>query len=145
MIPDTLLQIHQYHGQGYHPLVDYSGWRVAVLRHIEELLPQKIDKLQKHSETDEVFVLLQGRCILFFGEGEDQIHTIHAEDMEPLKLYNVKRNAWHSHTLSEDAAVLIIENRDTNLENSPEIVLTPDQRERIIAFTENLWKGYETE
>jgi hypothetical protein len=141
MVPVSLLEIQEYHDQGYSPLIDYDTWRVAILRYIEELLPHKIDKMQKHTETDEVFVLLQGRCILFLGEGDDQIHTIYAQDMEPLKLYNVKRNSWHTHTLSKDATVLIVENEDTNLDNSPEIVLVPEQRAELVSLTRNAWKG----
>ena len=43
--------------------------------------------------------------------------------MEPLKLYNVKKRGWHTHTLSTDATVLIVENRDTSSSNSSETTL----------------------
>jgi hypothetical protein len=33
-----------------------------------DLVPEKIYRMQKHTETDEVFALLAGKCILFFGE-----------------------------------------------------------------------------
>ncbi len=141
MIPESLLEIHDYNGQGYYPLVDYAGWRVAILRFIDELQPHKIGKMQMHTQTDEVFVLLQGRCILFIGEGEDQIHTIYAKDMQPLKVYNIRRNSWHTHTLSENATVLIVENRDTNMDNSPEITLSSEQRMQLVSLTETAWKG----
>ncbi len=135
----TLLEISTYTGEGYRPLIDYGQWRVAILRYIDELLPENIGKMQRHDETDEVFVLLNGRCILFLGEGEDAVEAIHAEDMQPLKLYNVKRGAWHSHTLDEAATVLIVENCDTTLANSPEIELTADQRRQLIELTQTLW------
>jgi hypothetical protein len=137
-IPETLLEIRQYLDEGYQPLIDYGEWRVAILRYIDELLPENISKMQRHDETDEVFVLLEGRCVLFIGEGDGQITHIHAQDMEPLKLYNVKRSCWHTHTLSEDAAVIIIENRDTTDQNSPEIALTPRQRGKLVALANNL-------
>jgi len=84
-------------------------------------------------------VLLAGRCILFLGEGDDAVTTVHAADMELFKLYNVKRNAWHSHTFSKDARVLIVENRDTTDANSPFAELSPQQRQEIMLFTKNLW------
>jgi hypothetical protein len=139
-IPDNLLEISEYTGEGYRPLIDYEQWRVAILRYIDELLPENIGKLQRHAETDEVFVLLSGRGILFLGEGEESIGAIHAQAMQPLKLYNVKRGAWHTHTLSEDASVLIIENRNTAASNSPQITLTAAQRKQIIQLTSILWK-----
>ena len=139
-IPATLLEIHEYDGIGYEPLVDYGAWRVAILRFIDELLPHRLGKMQRHDETDEVFVLLAGRCILFVGEGAEHVTEIHAQDMEPMKLYNVKRSCWHTHTLSEDATVLIIENQNTNSTNSPEIPLGGIQRGQLIELTRQLWK-----
>lgn len=142
MIDESLLEIRDYTGEGYRPLIDYGAWRVAILRYIDELLPQNIGKLQRHDETDEVFVLLSGRCLLFIAEGADQsdrVGEIHAQDMHPLKLYNIKRGTWHTHTLGADATVLIIENRDTGPGNSPEIELDAAQRDRLIQLTQHTW------
>jgi len=139
-ISKNLLDVQTYTGEGYQPLIDYGGWRVAILRYIDELIPENITTMQRHEDTDEVFVLLEGHCILFIGEGDEHITAIHAQDMEPLKLYNVKRSCWHTHTLSENATVLIVENRDTGGHNSPEIGLTPAQRTELVALTESNWR-----
>jgi mannose-6-phosphate isomerase-like protein (cupin superfamily) len=85
-ITERLLQVTEYTGEGYQPLVDYGSWRVAILRYIDELLPQNITNMQRHDETDEVFVLLSGRCILFLGEGDDNITQIYAQVMQPLMI-----------------------------------------------------------
>lgn len=138
-LPEHLLEIRDYAGEGYQPLIDFGAWRVAILRAIDELLPENLDTMQRHDETDEVFVLLAGRCILFLGEGDESVTAIHAVDMEPLKLYNVKRGVWHTHTLSEDATVLIVENVDTNDANSPSKILSPEQRAEIVRLTQQLW------
>lgn len=137
--PEHLLEIRDYAGEGYQPLIDFGAWRVAILRAIDELLPENLDTVQRHDETDEVFVLLAGRCILFLGEGDESVTAIHAVDMEPLKLYNVKRGVWHTHTLSEDATVLIVENVDTTDANSPSKMLSPEQRAEIARLTQQLW------
>jgi len=141
MISESLLEIRDYAGEGYRPLIDFSAWRVAILRYIDELLPQNIGQLQRHDETDEVFVLLSGRCLLFIAEGIDRVGEIHAQDMQPFKLYNIKRGTWHTHTLSEDATVLIVENRDTGLGNSPEIELEAAQRARLVQLTQQTWNS----
>jgi hypothetical protein len=138
-LPEHLLEVRAYTGEGYQPLIDFGAWRVAVLRAIDELLPENLETLQRHDETDEVFVLLAGRCILFIGEGDAQVTKLHAVDMEPLKLYNVKRGAWHTHTLSDDAAVLIVENADTTDANSPLLPLSAEQRAEIVRLTRQLW------
>jgi len=136
----SLIEIREYTGTGYAPLVDYGAWRVAILRFIDELLPEKITSVQRHDETDEVFILLEGKCILFLGEpGQDGLTAIHAVDMQPLKLYNVKRGSWHTHTLDKAAVVLIVENCDTVDANSPVMDLTPAQRQEIVSLTQSLW------
>ncbi len=119
--------------------MDYQAWRVALMNYTADLLPEKINRMQKHTETDEVFVLMKGRCILFIGEGEESVTQVHAVDMELYKLYNVKKGVWHSHTFSEDARVLIVENRDTVVENSPFVGLSESQCKDVVGLTKKLW------
>ena len=137
-INESLLEIREYTGEGYMPVIDYGAWRAAILNYAEELLPQNLTHMQRHDETDEVFVLLRGRCILFIGEGDERVTSIFAQDMEPFRMYNVKRSAWHTHTLSEDAMVLIVENRDTTVQNSPTYPLDKVQRKTLVDLSRAL-------
>lgn len=134
-INKNLLEVKEYVGEGYMPMIDYESWRVAILKYCDELLPENITKMQKHNETDEVFVLLKGKFILYIGEGHDILENVYAMELEPLKMYNVKKATWHTHSLSEDAVVLIIENQNTELSNSPEIKLSFEQRSKIIELS----------
>ncbi len=136
---ESLIEVREHTGADYMPLVDYQAWRVALMNYTPDLLPEKINRVQKHTETDEVFVLMKGRCILFIGEGGESVTKIHAVDMELYKLYNVKGNAWHSHTFSEDARVLIVENRDTVVENSPFVDLSESQCKEVVELAKKLW------
>lgn len=134
------IEVSEYTEEGYKPLVDYKSWRVAVLNYIDELLPSQITSMQRHNETDEIFVLLSGKCILFSGGNSSKIGEIEAIDMEPLKIYNVKRSVWHTHTLGEGASVLIIENSDTGDDNSPTLTVSDEQKVKIIHLVKDLWK-----
>ncbi|MFZ5562844.1 MAG: hypothetical protein ACOZBW_02245 [Thermodesulfobacteriota bacterium] len=139
-IPESLLEVREYNNEGYRPVVDYGAWRVAILNYSGDLLPEKLVSMQRHNETDEVFVLLAGRCILFIGEGGDTTVTrVFAQDMNPLKVYNVKKAVWHTHTLSKDAMVLVVENRDTTFGNSPFCPLNDGQCRAIVDMTRELW------
>jgi hypothetical protein len=139
-IDATLLDVSEYRAEGYRPLVDYGAWRVAVLNYIDELLPENLIRMQRHDQTDEVFVLLAGRCILFIGEGRGEaVGRIQAVDMQPFKLYNVKKKCWHTHTLNRDCMTVIVENCDTNDSNSPFAELSPAQRAEIVRLTGELW------
>ncbi len=134
-VPETMLEVREYAAEGYRPLVDYGAWRVAMLNYIDELRPENLATVQRHDETDEVFVLLAGHCILFLADGRE----LYAQDMEPYKAYNVKRAVWHTHTLDPDARVLIVENCDTTAQNSPTIALDEAQRARVVHLTHELW------
>ena len=138
-LPGSLIEVRDHNGADYKPLIDYQAWRVALMNYTADLVPGKINRMQKHTETDEVFVLLTGHCILFLGEGDESVTKVHALDMELFRLYNVKKNVWHSHTFSEDARVLIVENRDTNETNSPFVPLSESQCEEVIKLAKSLW------
>ncbi len=106
------LEILDYTGPDYQPVVYFAGWRVAYLNYSERFDPEKVDTLERHMETDEVFVLLEGKATLLIGE------TGTPCPMEKNKTYNVKKAVWHSIVTSRDAHVLIVENADTSDANS---------------------------
>ncbi len=128
----SLLEIKSYEGSGYQPLIDYGTWRVAILRYLDEIRPDRISSMERHTETDEVFVLLHGHGTLLMGGNGAQIDGVFPQQMEPGKLYNVKRNAWHNILLSRDASVLLVENRDTSRDNSEYIELSEEHRALIL-------------
>jgi ureidoglycolate hydrolase len=109
-----------HNGEGYKPLVDYSGWRVAILNHAErfDYRLSKQRKLERHNETDEVFVLLKGKAVLVIGGNGETAGNIDFITMMPNVLYNVKKAVWHHIYVSTDASVLIVENSDTGKHNT---------------------------
>lgn len=117
--------------QGYLPLVDYETWRVAVLNYCLDVRADQLVTMQRHLETDEVFVLLEGNCVLFSGGSGEHPEEIQWVKMEKNQLYNVKKGVWHTHTLDEEGSVLIIENQDTTDDNSPTEKLNEAQIEAI--------------
>ncbi len=137
--PERLLALCRHPGEGYRPLVDYGAWRVALLNYGPDLRLQALTRMQRHNETDEVFVLLRGRCLLFTAEGRDTVERIYAEDLRPGIVYNVRRGVWHNHTLSRDAQVLVVENRDTTYDNSPFAALSPAQCRELARLCELAW------
>lgn len=127
------IEITELHEEGYKPLVDYQAWRVAVLKYCDDLRPENLLTMQKHTLTDEVFVLLEGECTLFGGGYGDAPNEVEVVEMQPLKIYNVKKGVWHTHTLSKDAVVLIVENVETCDDNSPTENLTEEQVKELRA------------
>lgn len=134
-------EITEFNDDGYAPIIDFQSWRVAMLNYIDELEPDQIDNFQCHLETDEVFVLLAGHCILFLADvdNDNQIIAVHAVDMQPYRAYNIKQGVFHTHTLTKEAKVLIIENRDTSDINSPKIMVDPKINQQLVELTAEQW------
>lgn len=84
------------------------------------------------------FVLLKGEFVLFIGTGDSQLEDVYAVKLEPFKMYNVKKGTWHSHTLSTDASVLIVENSDTQDDNSPMIDIDNKLKQKMLLQTNRL-------
>jgi len=129
---DTLLEIRNYEGDGYKPLIDFGEWRVAILRYLDDIQPDCIDSMERHTETDEVFVLLHGRGVLIVGGNGTQVDGVYPHAMESGKIYNVKKYAWHTILLNREASVLIVENENTGSQNSEFASLSEEHKGQIM-------------
>jgi ureidoglycolate hydrolase len=119
-----MIQIGQYSGPGYQPLVAFGQWRVAVLNYMDELQPDRISSMERHNATDEVFVILAGKAMLVIGGNLEKVHTPGFFPLEMGKTYNLKCHTWHTVMMSCNAQLLIIENDDTSTENSEYLTLS---------------------
>ena len=106
------LDIYDYNGPDFQVVHSFGAWRVAYLRQSERFTPEGMTQMERHMETDEIFVLLQGKATLLLGE------EIVPQEMEIGKVYNIRKAVWHNILVSEDAKVLVVENTDTVAENS---------------------------
>jgi len=129
-----LIDIIKISREGYTPLVDYQTWRVAVLKFCDDVRADRLNSMQRHLETDEVFVLLEGSCVLISGGNGERPEVVECVKMEKNQLYNVKKGVWHTHALDEEGSVLIIENQDTCDKNSPTELLNREQIDAIRTF-----------
>jgi hypothetical protein len=129
---ESVLEIREHEGEGYKALVDYDSWRVAILRLEDGLLPEHQTTMERHVETDEVFVLTKGKGILIMGGNRPDVSGLDLQIMEIGKIYNIKKNAWHTVSLSSDASVIIVENRDTDKHNSEYVHLSVEQQQWIL-------------
>ncbi len=106
------VEVYDYKGEEYQIAMRFGSWRVAYLNHADGFVEENFEKIERHNETDEVFVLLKGRAVLIIGEELNRV------EMEPHKIYNVPKGVWHHIFTEEGTSVLIIENEDTGYENS---------------------------
>lgn len=134
----SLIEIYEYNNSGYAKLMSYKEWRVAMLNFANELKIENIDYVEAHNMTDEVFVLLSGSCQMILMDFQDeQLKKIEIVNLEPNKIYNIPKNIYHSHVLSPNTKLLIIEQEDTSDHNSNRIYLTSEIRYEM----QKKWRG----
>jgi mannose-6-phosphate isomerase-like protein (cupin superfamily) len=112
------VEIYDYNGENYQTAMKFGSWRIAYLNYGDKTAEENFRKIERHNETDEVFVLLTGKASLYIGEKRSRI------DMEPHKLYNVPKGVWHHIFTSEGTRILIVENENTGEENSDYLFFT---------------------
>jgi len=135
----AILDVGRHHGEGYEPVIDSDGeWIVALMNWCRSVTLADLGKIEKHVNTDEVFVLTAGRGVLIAAPRGDEPTDLRVVDMEPNVVYNVKREVWHGLILSEDGRTVIVERR------GPETVArTPTEAHRaaITAEVEKVLAG----
>lgn len=132
------IEISNFTDEGYQPLVVYGEWRVAVLRYHKDAEPEKILTMERHTLTDEVFVLTHGKAVLVIGGTDANLGDLQAYPMERGQIYNVKRNAWHTTLLSQDAHIVIVENDNTTKDNSESTPLNNSHLDQLMTIAKEI-------
>lgn len=131
MAEERQIEVYSHTGGGYAVMMDFDAWRIGYLRHASQYLAPHIESFQRHESCDEAFVLLRGRCCLLTGGGGENMGAITGTEMEPYRVYNIPKGVWHSHLVDKGTDVLVVENSDVTLENSPLFTLSQAQRGQI--------------
>ncbi len=107
----TGLDIYEWKETGYSPLVFSHDWMVSLLNWEPIFDLRNAGEIERHVHTDEVFILIKGKAVIFtVDEGGMQV-----KEMIPGAVYNVLQGVWHNLLASQDASWVIVENRDTHL------------------------------
>ena len=128
---NTLLSQTSYDGAGIGGIVEGREYTILLLNYLPRLSPDKITDMQRHLETDESFILLQGKAVLFAAAGDEVPGELEHYVMKPGVIYTVPKNIWHTQAMTEDAKILLVENSGTVAENSPRCPITEDQCKQI--------------
>lgn len=128
---ESFVRIAEYEGQGIGGETSSDGWNVLLLNYLPRLQPDKIETMQKHIDTDECFVLLSGKAILFVADGEEKPERLQYYSMEQGRIYLVPRGIWHAPAMTPDTKILLVENSTMAEDGSPRQSLTQEQRNQI--------------
>ena len=120
--------IAEFNGPSYKPVIQSDAdWMAAVMNGEKDSwrMPERIEK---HLNSDELFVLLAGKALMITGGYGEEPGKINVLRMKKNLLYNVKAGTWHATPMGKDGKFLIIERKDTRTRRVP---LTPTQKKTI--------------
>ena len=103
-----MIRVFSHASDGFKVAVESGEWKVGVLRYNERF--SRLGEMERHMLTDEVFVLVSGSSTLYTDAEEKK--------MEVGVVYTVPAAVWHHIVVSYDATVLVVENRNTSIENT---------------------------
>ena len=109
---------YSFEGEGLTRVFENEKWMVGIKNWKPMNDISNINNLERHNETDELFILLQGRCTLLFANETADGLDIQAVEMEPLKVYNIPRTLWHNTVTRHDTKLALIEDSSTGSANS---------------------------
>lgn len=112
------MKIIRSSGEEWEIGTQFEGWRVGLLSYGEKF--SRFSMLEKHNQTDEVFILVKGEATLYVADKDIKVSE---HKMEKGAIYNVAKGEWHGIVVSSDALVMVVENSDTSEENSDYIYL----------------------
>ena len=122
---------YEYSGKGMSRVFENEKWTVGIKNWKPENDITGIDCLERHNETDELFILLAGKCTLIYANEIENGLKINKVEMEPFKVYNIPRSLWHNTITQTNTKLALIEDSSTGSSNSDVIKLTPEQIKEI--------------
>lgn len=133
-IPKNLVEVGASFEQTYQPVLDFHGWKVAMLRHFEVVAPETFYRVERHWNTNEVFILTAGQADLIIFEGDDQPgERYYIFPMALNVAYNIQQSVWHHAVMSPDAHIIIFERSETSVETTDYAEIDPALVEAIKA------------
>ena len=123
------LEVFTHEAAGYRPLVYSQDWMVALLNYEDIMLPEKAVDIERHVQTDEVFILLGGRAAFYLVANDGPLQVF---EMQPGFIYNVTQGTWHNLLATRDATLAVVEKRGTDLADTEIRPLSMQERQCLL-------------
>lgn len=136
--PQHLVDVGSSFEQTYKPVLDFQGWKVAMLRHFEVVAPEAFHRVERHWNTNEVFILTAGQADLILLDGLAQPEQPYVIPMRLNVAYNVRQSVWHHVLMSRDAHIILFERSETGPETTDYAELGRARLDEICAQVRDL-------
>lgn len=118
---------YSYEGEGLVRVFENEKWTVGIKNWKPENDISNINCMERHNKTDELFILLAGKCLLLFANEENGKLKFDVLNMEPMQVYNIPCTLWHNTITSKSTKLALIEDSSTSSINSDVLPLTDEQ------------------
>ena len=125
------IEVKDFSGEGMSRVYENQKWTVGIKNWKPANDISGIDCLERHNETDELFILLTGTCTLIYANENSGNLDIQAVKMEPFKVYNIPATLWHNTVTQKDTKMALIEDSSTASHNSNVLSLNGEQIDRV--------------
>lgn len=130
------ITMYEFAQEGMRRVFENDKWMVGIKNWKPANDISGIDCLERHNETDELFVLVAGSCTLIYANETDHGIRFGAVRMEPQKVYNIPASLWHNTITQKDTKMILIEDSNTSMENSDIMTLDEEQIKTIRSLVE---------
>lgn len=113
-----VIQKYEFNGEGMTRVFENEKWMVGIKNWKPANDITGLNCLERHNKTDELFILLAGKCVLLFANEVNGELVIEAETMEPMKVYNIPATLWHNTVTTKETKLILVEDSSTSMENS---------------------------
>lgn len=127
----SVIETYYHDGDGYNPFFIKDHWQVAQLNYLPELGMQAISKMEMHTATDEIFILIKGTAVLIVGIKEENEFRFELLNLKIGVTYNMPANAWHGIALNPDTEMILVEKSNTHLNDVTYQHLSPKEQEKL--------------
>ncbi len=138
----SLIQSYKATQKGFSPLLFQKHWQVAILSYVSFQNIKNIDKVEVHTQTDEVFLLQSGSVILISAQIKNKtISKWEVVLMKPNVIYNIPRDLWHNMAMKKDSSVFIVEKRDTHKNDVQYHSLSKEEISKMRSMVKKEWNN----
>lgn len=125
------IEQYTYEGEGLTRVFENEKWMVGIKNWKPANDIANTNCVERHNKTDELFILLAGKCVLLFANEVNGELVIEAVDMEPMKVYNIPATLWHNTVTQKDTKLILVEDSSTGMDNSDVLTLTEAQIAKV--------------
>ena len=121
----------KYEGDGLQRGYENDEWTVGIKNYKKTNDINYINNLEKHNNTDELFVLSRGNCSIVTANENNGSLEYEIEKMKNNTIYIIPKGLWHNTIIDKDTKLILVENADTSMDNSDILNLKIGEIEKL--------------